>query len=253
MAETLVAGTEPGQRRLNGPQTTGRDYRNLSEPDYEILCERDVKVPMRDGTVLLADIYRPDATGTFPALLAASPYPRQIQDLGAPAGVIEAGASDFWVPRGYVHVIANLRGTVGSEGAWTFFDGQERDDLYDLVEWMAGRSWSDGGVGMIGISYYAMAQLEAAVVAPPHLKALFPFDVSISAWDAANHNGLFSSAFITAWFSALGVLSHHGDPLYRGAVARLARKVLSRPRIHGSFAGVGGENAIRGLRALSRF
>ena len=47
---------------------------------------------------LLADVHRPDADGRFPALIAASPYPRQIQDLGAPMGFIEAGATDFWVP-----------------------------------------------------------------------------------------------------------------------------------------------------------
>ena len=70
-------------------------------------------------------------------LIAASPYPRQIQNSGAPLGFIEAGASDFFVPRGYVHVIANLRGTGGSEGTFGFFDAQEREDLYDLVEWVA--------------------------------------------------------------------------------------------------------------------
>ena len=68
---------------------------------------------MRDGITLRADIHRPDAVGRFPALIAASPSPRQIQDLGAPMGFIEVGASDFFVHRGHVHVIANLRGTGG--------------------------------------------------------------------------------------------------------------------------------------------
>ena len=65
-------------------------------------------------------------TAAFPALVSFSPYPRQIQDVGAPLGFIEAGASDFFVPRGYVHLIVNARGTGGSGGAWSFFDGQER-------------------------------------------------------------------------------------------------------------------------------
>lgn len=89
-------------------------------------------------------------------------------------GFIEAGATDFWVPRGYVHVIANLRGTGGSEGTFGFFDGQEGLDMHDLVEWVAAQPWCDGNVGMIGISYFAMTQLEAAVERPPHLKAIFP-------------------------------------------------------------------------------
>jgi len=92
--------------RLNGPQTTGRDYRNLSEPQYHTRRDNNVAIAMRDGTPLMADVHRPDAQDRFPALIAASPYPRQIQDLGAPMGFIEAGVTDFWVPRGYVHVIA---------------------------------------------------------------------------------------------------------------------------------------------------
>ena len=111
-----ASGTAPGQRKLNGPQTTGREYRSLSEPEYGMRREDDVPVPMRDGVLLLADVHRPDSDGRFPALIAASPYPRQIQDLGAPMGFIEAGASDFFVPRRYVHVIANLRGTGGLRG-----------------------------------------------------------------------------------------------------------------------------------------
>ena len=106
--------------------------------------------------------------GRFPALIAASPYPRQIQDLGAPMGFIEAGASDFWVPRGYVHVIANLRGTGGSGGTFGFFDAQERRDLHDLVEWAAVQPWCDGNVGMIGISYFAMSPAGGGRRTPRH-------------------------------------------------------------------------------------
>jgi X-Pro dipeptidyl-peptidase (S15 family) len=185
-----VAGIEPGQRQLNGPQTTGRDYRNLSEPEYEMMREVDLAVPTRDGTILQADVYRPVAEGQFPVLIAASVYPRQIQDIGAPMGFIEAGASDFFVPRGYVHVIANVRGTGGSGGTYTLFDQTEREDLYDLVEWAAAQPWSDGNVGMIGISYFAMTQLEAASERPPHLKAIFPLEVSTDLYQTVWHNGL---------------------------------------------------------------
>src|ERR1700712_3520114 len=154
-----VSGNEPGQRQLNGPQTTGRDYRNLSKAEYTIARDDDVVVPMRDGVNLLADVFRPGTPGRYPVLIAASPYPRQIQNLGAPMGFIEAGASGFFVPRGYVHVIANLRGTGGSGGTFGFFDSQERRDMHDLIEWAAVQPWSDGNVGMLGISYFAMTQL----------------------------------------------------------------------------------------------
>jgi putative CocE/NonD family hydrolase len=98
---------------------------------------------MRDGTVRMMP-------GRYPVLIAASPYPRQIQNLGAPMGFIEAGASDFFAPRGYVHVIANIRGSGGSGGTFGFFDGPERRDMYDLVEWVSRQPWSDGNVGMVG-------------------------------------------------------------------------------------------------------
>jgi len=90
-----ASGTAPGQRKLNGLQTTGREYRNLSEPEYGMRRDDDVPVPMRDGVRLLADVHRPDSDGRFPALIAASPYPRQIQDRGAPMGFMEAGARDY--------------------------------------------------------------------------------------------------------------------------------------------------------------
>ena len=106
MTKTRTSGIEPGQRHLNNPQTTGRDYRNLSLPTHGMTRDDDVPIPMRDGVNLLADVHRPPEPGRYPVLIAASPYPRQIQDLGAPAGFIEAGASDFFVPReiGRAHV-----------------------------------------------------------------------------------------------------------------------------------------------------
>jgi predicted acyl esterase len=77
-----AAGTARGQRKLNGAQTTGREYRSLSEPEYGMRRDDDVPVPMRDGVRLLADVHRPDSDGRFPALIAASPYPRSYRCLG---------------------------------------------------------------------------------------------------------------------------------------------------------------------------
>jgi uncharacterized protein len=99
MTNVRLSGIEPGQRRLNGPQTTGCEYRNLSQPTHAMAHDDDVAVLMRDRVMLLVDVHRPAEPGRHPVLVAASPYPRQIQNLGAPAGFIEAGASDFFVPR----------------------------------------------------------------------------------------------------------------------------------------------------------
>ena len=66
MTKLPASGIEPGQRHLNGPQTTGREYRNLSQPQHgKTVCDEDVEVPMRDGVKLLADVYRPAAYGVF--------------------------------------------------------------------------------------------------------------------------------------------------------------------------------------------
>ncbi|GAY13770.1 CocE/NonD family hydrolase [Mycobacterium sp. shizuoka-1] len=250
MASHTVSGIEAGQRRLNGPQTTGREYRNLSTPDHGITTDVNVAVPMRDGITLLADVHRPDTAGRFPALIAASPYPRQIQDLGAPAGFIEAGATDFWVPRGYAHVIANLRGTGGSGGTFGFFDAQERRDLYDLVEWAAAQPWCDGTVGMIGISYFAMTQLEAAVERPPHLKAIFPVAVTADLYEAAMHHGLFSSSFVTPFLSMLGLTAARTDTFWRSRPLGLARWALNTEPLHHRFATMNGEAAVTMMRGL---
>jgi uncharacterized protein len=237
-------------KTLNGPQTTGRTYRNLSESEHRIRHEVNVAAPMRDGSSLLADVHRPNADGRFPALIAASPYPRQIQNLGAPMGFIEAGDTDFWVSRGYCHVIANVRGTCGSEGEFGFFDAQERQDMYDLVEWTAAQPWCDGNVGMIGISYFAMTQLEAAVERPPHLKAIFPVAVTVDLYEAASHHGLVSSSFITPFLSMAGMTSDRSDAFWRSLPLELVRKVLHAPTLHRKFGTMNGEASLTMLRQL---
>ncbi|MET0897412.1 MAG: CocE/NonD family hydrolase [Mycobacterium sp.] len=241
----------PREHHLNGPQTTGRDYRNLSRPSFGVTRENNARVPLRDGVTLLADVHRPAVHGRYPALVAASPYPRQMQDLGAPAGFIEAGATDFWVPRGYVHVIANVRGTGGSGGTFGFFDSQERRDMYDLVEWAAAQPWCDGNVGMIGISYFAMTQLEAAVERPPHLKAIFPVAATADLYDAATHHGLANSSFLTPFLSMMGLTSDRSDAFWRRNPAiALARRILNTPALHQKFATMNGESAVTLMRQL---
>jgi uncharacterized protein len=245
-----ASGIDPGQRQLNGTQTTGREYRNLSAPQYAMTQENDIAVPMRDGINLLADIYRPDADDTFPVLIAASPYPRQIQNTGAPMGFIEAGASDFWVPRGYVHVIANLRGTSGSEGTFGFMDRQERRDVHDLVEWAATQPWSDGNVGMLGISYFASTQIEAATQQPPHLKAIFALEATTDLYQSAVHNGLMSSSFVTTFLAMIGMTSGHTNKLWRNRLVDGVSQLLRTARVHAKFAGSQGDAAMAGLRTL---
>ena len=154
-------------------------------PTYsKMIAEKDVMVPMRDGVKIAIDVYRPDTADKLPALLAIAVHNKELQDpelakdaLAQPAwsmlwtGPAEAGDTRFLTSRGYVHVIGNPRGVAKSEGG-----GSRAWDSYDLIEWIAAQPWCDGNVGMIGISGFGAEQFMAAKLAPPHLKAIFPFD-----------------------------------------------------------------------------
>ncbi len=146
-------------------------------------------VPARDGVRLAADVYRPDAPGRFPALLALGVYGKDLQALPVRQpqqrelslvwdGTIEAGNTRYFVSRGYVHVIADVRGCGDSEGEYVGMCGPtDGQDGYDLVEWIAAQPWCDGNVGMVGISYLAGEQVYTAAEQPPHLKAIFPWEI----------------------------------------------------------------------------
>jgi uncharacterized protein len=247
-----VAGTMPGERQLNGPQTSGRNYRNLSEPTYDLIRDDNVAIALRDGTILLADVFRPNGDGPFPVLVAFSAYPRQMQDLGAPMGFIEAGASDFFVPRGYVHIIVTARGISGSGGTWSLLDQQERDDVHDVVEWAAVQRWSNGEIGMIGISYFAITQIAAATTRPPHLKAIFPVAVTTDLYEATYHHGLLSSGFISSWLTTIGILGGIHDETWRSRRVELVREILNRPVIHTRMEHLNGEAVVAIMKNVIR-
>ena len=120
----------------------------ISQPEYGIRTEKDVFIPVRDGTRLCVNIYRPEADGKFPALLAMGGYGKELQEVLIPPqplrksavwdGNIEAGDTPDIVPRGYVHIVADARGTGKSEGEYPgMWSSQEGRDGYDLVEWIA--------------------------------------------------------------------------------------------------------------------
>ena len=151
----------------------------ISQPVYKVKVEKEVYIKMRDGVRLAADIFRPDAEGKFPALLAMSPYSKDTQaipippqPLGKPLwnGSLEAGNSNYLVSRGYAHVVLDVRGTGNSEGEWlNMYSKEEAEDGYELVEWIARQDWCDGNVGMVGISYFARIQYQVAALQPPNV------------------------------------------------------------------------------------
>jgi predicted acyl esterase len=188
-----------------------------SERKYGVLTEIDVKIPMSDGTVLNAKVFRPDAPGRFPAILGYFPYDMDMQT--APVQVdsfssvvfkhpnqekanasIEAGDPNFYVRRGYAHILVNIRGTGKSEGRYTLIGPRELQDGYEIIEWIAGCPWCDGNVAMFGVSYFAWIQQYVASTKPPHLKCIFgPWASTDMYRDGAYHGGILSYRFWRNW------------------------------------------------------
>jgi predicted acyl esterase len=238
-----------GERILNGPQTTGRTYRNLSQPTFEIDDSlRNQRVPVHGGVELLADVYLPRGGPRAPAIFSASPYPRQIQNSGAPLGFVEAGATDFFVSRGYAHVIVNVRGTGGSGGTYDLFGPDERIDMAELVEWIGAQPWCDGNVGGVGVSAFAMTQLEAAIEAPPHLKAIFAPLTSVDVYELYYHGGVMNTTFDVAWIRSVAKLGNLDDAALRSAAVGLVEAILRNPHVHAKFAHFNGEAALGALK-----
>jgi putative CocE/NonD family hydrolase len=134
-----------------------------------IKLEINVPVKMRDGTLLYADVWRPDKAGKFPAILTRTPYNKNLM-FPTHAGYMNP---QRMARAGYAVVIQDVRGTGDSEGR-AFLWKQEVEDGYDAVEGVAALPWCDGNVGMYGFSYFGYTQWAAAVARPPHLKAICP-------------------------------------------------------------------------------
>ena len=190
-------------------------HESVSQPRYKVTVDKNVYIRMRDGVRLIVDILRPDSPGKFPALLSLSPYGKELQELPFPPqsldkgplwdGVLEAGDSEYFVSRGYAHIIGDLRGTGDSEGEYLGIDAKkEGQDGFDIVEWIAQQPWCDGNVGMIGYSYFGKIQLDVAIEQPPHLKAICPAGGWTDLYQAAYHNGILSLFFYGLWDGRAG-------------------------------------------------
>jgi len=141
---------------------------------YDVRIARNVEARMRDGVILRADIARPKGKGKFPALVTRTPYGK-----GVGTALAEAG---------YVEISQDMRGRYASDGEFTpmFMPGyHDAADGYDTVEWAAGLPYTEGKVGVFGISYPSWASWELASVRPPSLGAMFNggFATRITDWE----------------------------------------------------------------------
>ena len=137
-------------------------------PHATVRTETGVPVPMRDGVILYADVYRPDTTEQVPVLLQRTPYNKSLPAArGAALDALRAAS------HGYSVVIQDTRGRYTSEGDFYPFLN-EIEDGYDTVEWCGAQPWSTGKVGMYGRSYVGATQWLSAVARPPSLAAIAP-------------------------------------------------------------------------------
>jgi putative CocE/NonD family hydrolase len=165
---------------------------------YGVAASTDVMVPMRDGVRLATDVYRPAREGTplpgkFPALLLRTPYNKIVR--AAAAG--DYATAQYFVPRGYVVVMQDVRGRFKSEGRWQLLK-DDPNDGFDTAKWIGAQTWSDGNIGTMGSSYEGGTQHALALANAPNVKAMIPmFAMSNIGQHGIRHNG----AFELRWFN----------------------------------------------------
>ena len=157
----------------------------LRAQDYEVVLEKGMMVPMRDGIKLATDLYFParggrPADGRFPAILARTPY-------GKATEAARLGDSAF-ARHGYVVVYQDTRGRFDSEGVWHMLTDDGRDGQ-DACNWIGRQPWSDGKVGMMGISYVGGTQHAVAMEGCPFLKTMVPIDAMSNTGHQSIRNG----------------------------------------------------------------
>src|SRR5687767_14738157 len=184
--------------------------KNVSQAkDYKLIVEKDVKIPLRDGTILYADIFRPDGGAEkFPVIMNIGPYmkdklwvpPPDLEEKPNPYMNWETGNPLWWCPRGYALFRVDTRGSGKSPGKSDPSSYGEAVDAYDCIEWIAKKRWSNGNVGCCGISYLAAFQWRVAGLQPPSLKAIMPWEGRADQYrDQAYHGGIFAMGFIARW------------------------------------------------------
>lgn len=182
---------------------------------------QDVMVPMRDGVRLAMDVYRPAMDGEpvprpLPVILGRTSYNKRNEQMWV------RPVAEFFVPRGYVVALQDLRGRHASEGFGDYFhtcnpkDGQ---DGYDTVEWIAAQRWCNGRVGTVGSSQGAIAQQTMALHKPPHLTAMWPDSGPTNIYD---HEAREGGAMALHMFAALFMHAQDAQETRESAVAQRA-------------------------------
>jgi len=195
---------------MNAP--AGSDPLMKTEIRDGMRIDWDVPITMDDGIVLRADVFRPIAEGRYPVIMSHGPYAKGLsfqvgfksawdrmveEHPDVPANSTnkyqnwETVDPEKWVPDGYVCVRVDSRGAGRSPGYLEVWSPRETKDFHDCIEWAGTQPWSNGKVGLNGISYYAMNQWQVATLQPPHLAAMCVWEGSADFYrDVYRHGGI---------------------------------------------------------------
>ncbi len=198
-----------------------------------MIFEQDVAIPVSDGNVLRANVFRPPHEGRYPVVLAQGIYGKDVHfaDAFAPQwekllklypGLCSDGSTgrflrwetvdpERWVPDGFVVVQVDSRGSGKSPGFLDPYSPREIQDYYDAIEWAASAPWANGKVGLIGISYYAISQWLVAALRPPHLAAIVPWEGACDHYRDWSYHGGMQSGFAAAWWPRQVLVNQHGN------------------------------------------
>ena len=225
--------TGPTPRTLVSPAAARNEVRrNL----LGIRRLRDVKIPLRNGSFVYADVYRPDNDEPVPVIMNCGVYGRafvhhsicsdedfehheQMEDayfLGNPDGYEfenhESVNTADWVPRGYAVVRVDGPGAGKSPGTLGIWGLDEAEAFYDAIEWAGTQPWSNGNVGLWGMSYYAVNQHAVASLRPPHLKAMIAIGTDADLYEeVAYTGGILNEEFFPGWYRHAIVPAICGD------------------------------------------
>ena len=220
-----------------------------SEVRSGMRIEWDVPIPMDDGIVLRADVYRPLGPGPVPTILSYGPYGKGLvfEDLytdqwrlmvEAYPEVMANSTNKYqnwevvdpekWVPDGYACVRVDSRGAARSPGVLDIWSPRETRDFHDCIEWAAVQPWCSGKVGLNGISYYGMNQWQVASLQPPHLAAICIWEGAADYYRDLSHHGGILCSFGRAWFPSQVITLQHGRGT-RGLRSRMNGRLDLRP------------------------
>jgi putative CocE/NonD family hydrolase len=235
--ETVPVTPLPGKPISRGARVAsaavGRRWR-LPGATARVRVLRDLDVPMRDGTVLRADVHLPATAGPHPTILLRSPYGR--------GGQFTVWLASPYAARGYAVVLQSVRGTFGSGGDFAPVVN-EAQDAQDTVVWLREQTWFDGRLATLGPSYLGYTQWALALDPPPELRTMIlhiaPHDLAL----AGIQDGAFELGNLATWTELVAHQERHG-PL-RGAMRlataeRRLAPVLARLPIKGMTSSFGG-------------